>query len=207
MYKLKILSILLLFTMIAGCQQQATIVLAGSRSVTPIIETLSEEYKKDHTNIKIDIQGGGSSAGVTAADSGVANIGMVSRSLKVGDPALTESIIAYDGVAVIVHPSNPIKDITVEQLAAIYAGNVKNWKEIGGSDAPITIIDKEEGSGTRDVFLEKVMGEKNISSTAVVMNGTGAARAAVASDPNAIGYISFASVTNVTFVQIAPKAL
>ena len=87
--------------------------------------------------------------------------------------------------------------LTLAQLRAIYAGEIDNWAEVGGNNAPILLIDKEEGSGTRDVFIDLVMGEEMpIASSAIVMDGTGAARAAVAADPNAIGYISFASVTS-----------
>lgn len=196
----KIFRIVILFSvlLIAGaCQAKKDIlILAGSRSVTPIVEILSESFRQNNPKIQIDIQGGGSSAGITAANEGAADIGMVSRNLTPDDPALVETIIAYDGVAIIVHPANPVNALNLDQLRAIYAGEVKNWSEIGGTDAPIVLIDKEEGSGTRDVFIDQVMGEgTSIVASAIVMDGTGAARAAVAADTNAIGYISFASVT------------
>ena len=181
---------------LVACKPQAnTLVIAGSRSVMPVVEVLADSFKQNNTQVQIDIQGVGSSAGVTAASEGAADIGMVSRRLKEDEPQLVETIIAYDGVAIIVHPNNPVDNLTMEQLRAIYAGKITNWADVGGNDAEIVLIDKEEGSGTRDVFMDLVMDETPIADSAIVMDGTGAARAAVAADPNAIGYISFAAVT------------
>ena len=147
-----------------------------------------------HPGAAIDIQGGGSSAGITAAKSGIANLGMSSRHLNDDEKSLWSIEIAKDGLGVIVHPSNSIENLTLDQIRRIYSGEIKNWSEIGGTDSKIHIITREEGSGTRSAFAELVMEKTEITSKAIVQDSNGAVKQLIKDDENAIGYISLGLV-------------
>ncbi|CAM4209431.1 phosphate ABC transporter substrate-binding protein [Vibrio neonatus] len=181
-----------------------TISAVGSSSVTPLMEVFSETYMKSNNNVFIEVQGPGSSAGVRAAKSGTANLGMSSRNLKDSEkePALTELTIALDGIAVVVNPANSVEGLTSAQVQSIYKGEISNWKQVGGADKPIVTITRDTASGTRGAF-EDIMGLKMkvndvkvsaISQRAQVANGNGALKTQVASNPYAIGYISLGTV-------------
>lgn len=137
----------------------------------------------------------GSSAGITAALEGTCDIGLSSRYLKEEEKeqGLLETILAYDGIAIIVHPDNPVADLTMEQIAGIYTGTITNWSEVGGNDGEIVCIGREAGSGTRDGF-ETITGTEDACQYRQELTSTGAVITAVASNPNAIGYASLASV-------------
>lgn len=171
-----------------------SITIAGSTSVQPFSEVLAEEFMTKYPGTEVNVQGGGSSQGVTAVVSKTADIGSVSRELKEEEKAknLKEFTLALDGIAVAVNPENKVDDLTLEQLKNIYLGNITNWSEVGGSDADITLVNREAGSGTRGAFEELVMGEDTISDKAIVQNSTGAVKTIIESDKNAIGYISLA---------------
>jgi len=194
------LSILLtLSSLIASCSRsEAHLVVAGSTSVQPYVELLAEEFELLYPGSGIDIQGGGSSAGITAAESGAADIGMSSRWLKRTEEDLWSVEIAKDGLAVIINPNNPVSNLTLEQVRDIYAANVTDWSQLGGRQARIHIIAREEGSGTRSAFEEMVMGTgsaaQRITPRAIVQNSNGAVRQLVAGDPNSIGFISLGLV-------------
>lgn len=177
-----------------GGRQSASVVIAGSTSVQPYAEILAEEYAVLYPEKVIDIQGGGSSAGITAVESGTAGIGMSSRKLKETEQWLWSVEIAKDGLAVIVNPRNPVQDLTISQIHDIYTGDIANWSELGGPDAKIHIIAREDGSGTRGAFEELVMGDSWITPRATVQNTNGAVRQLVAGDPNSIGFISLGLV-------------
>ncbi|MGE5578001.1 MAG: phosphate ABC transporter substrate-binding protein [Syntrophothermus sp.] len=169
-----------------------TITVAGSTSVQPIAEMLAEEFQAQNPGVRINVQGGGSSAGVKAAQTGAAQIGTSSRELKEDEKKnLYQALIARDGIAIVVHPENKVADLTVAQVQKIFAGKITNWKEVGGKDAPIRVIIREAGSGTRGAFEELVMGKVAVTDRAIVQGSTGAVRQTVSGDPNAIGYISF----------------
>lgn len=207
-----LLGLLLIGTgIVAGCGQKQTenqptpntpaalsgaLTIAGSTSVQPFSEVLAEKFMADNKGVQINVQGGGSSVGIEAAVSGAANIGASSRALKDEEKAkgLVDTKIALDGIAVVVNPANTVTGLKAEQVMNIYLGNIKNWKEVGGPDAPITVVTREEGSGTRDAFVELVLAKKEIIKTAIVQNSTGAVRTTVAGDKNAIGYVSMASL-------------
>ncbi len=176
--------------------QYSIIVIAGSTSVQPIVEYLAEEYMKEEKEVQINVQGGGSSTGIQSAYTGVANIGTSSRELKENERNLnlTEDVIAYDAIALIVHPSNNINNLSVEQIRGIFSGEIKNWKQVGGQDREIHVVTREEGSGTRGAFQEMAMGEQEIYDGAVVQDSNGAIRVVVAGDKKAIGYISLGLV-------------
>ncbi len=173
-----------------------TITLAGSTSVQPFAEKWAEAYMKKNDKVKINVQGGGSTAGVKAATDGAAQIGTVSRDLKPDEAkALTATIVARDGIAVVVNPKNPVADLTLDQVKGIYAGTITNWSEIpGGQDGPVHVITREEGSGTRDAFSELALNKQKIFDKAQVLDSTGSVRTTVAGDANAIGYISLGQV-------------
>lgn len=206
---------LLMLVVVGGCGKQSdegqktsdgdssklsgTLTVAGSTSVQPFSEVLAEEFQNQNPDVKINIQGGGSSQGVEAAISGAADIGSASRDLKDDEKTQADLVvtpIAVDGVAVVVNPDSKVTALKMEDIKNIYLGNIKNWKELGGDDAPITVVSREEGSGTRDCFSEIVMDKEDIINTAIVQNSTGAVRTTVAGDKNAIGYVSLASVND-----------
>ncbi|MDW6005040.1 phosphate ABC transporter substrate-binding protein [Vibrio mangrovi] len=181
-----------------------TISAVGSSSVTPLMEVFAETYMKDHSNVFIEVQGPGSSAGIKASKNGSADIGMSSRNLKSSEKesTLVEEVIARDGIAVVVNPKNNLKGLTSEQVSAIYRGEITNWKDVGGNDKPIVAITRDTASGTRGAFeeimeLKKKIGGKKVSAIsqrAQVANGNGGLKTMVASNPYAIGYISLGSV-------------
>lgn len=178
-----------------GRAPRAELTLAGSTSLQPFAEKWAEAYSAGHADIAIHVQGGGSTAGVQAAISGAAQIGMSSRRLTADEAAQVRAIaVARDGIAVIVHPAQTPSDLTLDQVRAIYAGELGNWQRLGGLDLPITLITREEGSGTRAAFEALVMGQQRIAARALVQDSTGAVRQMVASDPAAVGYISIGCV-------------
>jgi len=190
---LSLLSLLLFGCKNAGSEAQKSknsITVAGSTSVQPLADDLAKAFMEKQPDTKIEVQGGGSGVGIKSARDGVADIGTSSRELKPEEKGLHEYKIAIDGIAVVVHPSNPIDDLSVDQIRDIYTGKIKNWKDVGGKDVQIVVVTREEGSGTRGAFEELVMGGSSISDSAVVQPSTGAVKQSVSQDPNAIGYIS-----------------
>lgn len=177
------------------------IVIAGSTSVQPLSEELAAEFMEKYPEVDIEVQGGGSSVGVKSAADKIADIGASSRGIKESEKSigLKEYVIAKDGIAVVVNPSNEVEDLTLDQIKKIFTGTISNWKEIGGNDQAITVVSREEGSGTRGAFVEitKVQ-EKNTEGkkvdkttvNALVQPSTGAVKQTVMNTPNAIGYIS-----------------
>ncbi|MEW5784365.1 MAG: phosphate ABC transporter substrate-binding protein [Bacillota bacterium] len=186
-----------------------TITIAGSTSVQPVSELLAEEFMALHPGTTVYVQGGGSSTGIKAADEGAAEIGASSRELKTEEKALNEVVLAKDGIAIVVHPSSTVEDLTLEQIRDIYAGVITNWKEVGGPDKAIVVVTREEGSGTRSAFEEIVMGKDNpISDQAIVQNSTGSVKTTVAGDENAIGYISLSALNaDVAAVKVDGAAI
>ncbi len=171
-----------------------SLTVAGSTSVQPFAELLADEFMATHPGVAVSVQGGGSSAGARAALTGVAQIGMLSRELQGEEKSLQPVVIARDAIAVVVHPSNPVDDLTTEQIRDIFAGRIANWSQVGGPDHRIDVVSREEGSGTRGSFDEIVMGESEVTPAAIVQDSNGAVRETVAGDPAAIGYISLGLV-------------
>jgi phosphate transport system substrate-binding protein len=168
--------------------------LAGSTSVQPFVEKWADAYRAGHPDLSIQVQGGGSTAGVQAAESGAAQIGMSSRPLTSEEATrLDRVLIARDGIAIVVHPRNPVASLRLDDVRAIYAGEARSWSRFGGR-GPITLITREEGSGTRAAFESLVMAQRRIAVFALVQDSTGAVRQMVASDPAAIGYVSLGLV-------------
>ncbi len=173
---------------------ESALTIAGSTSVQPFAEKLAETYMAGHPGLAINVQGGGSTAGVRAAETGAAQIGMSSRHLKDNEKALHQVTIALDGIAIIVNAANPVAELTRAEVAAIFAGEIPRWNQVGGTGRPIHFVTREEGSGTRGAFEEMVMGKKEIAPRALVQDSNGAVREIVASDPDALGYISLGLV-------------
>ncbi len=183
--------------LLSGCSRtQAGTILAGSTSVQPFAEVLAEEYMTLHPGTSIDIQGGGSAAGIMAAQNGTADIGMSSRSLNDTEKGLWSVEIARDGLAIVVNPANPVQGLTTAQVRDIYSAAVTNWSQLGGHDAKIHVITREEGSGTRSAFESLLMGKVQITPKAIVQDSNGAVRQLVTDDPDAIGFISLGLVTD-----------
>ncbi len=191
-----------------GCSRGAKkgITLAGSTSVEPFAERLAELYMQNHHGVKVSVQGGGSSAGIRAVQNKICEIGMSSRELKPEEKGLTEIPIAHDAIALIVNARNRVPGVTLAQARDIFAGRIRNWRRLGGDNKPITVITREEGSGTRASFEEQVMaagrpktagGTPNpapFAPDALVQDSNGAVREIAADDPEALGYISFGLV-------------
>jgi phosphate transport system substrate-binding protein len=172
----------------------ASITLAGSTSVQPFAELLADEYMNEGRSVIINVQGGGSSAGGRAVLSGVAEIGMLSRELQGDEKALIPTVIAYDAIAIIVHPSNPWDNLDVPEIRSIFSAETPNWPDIGGKPHKIHVVAREEGSGTRGAFDEIIMGDTEVTPGAIIQDSNGAVREIVAGDPFAIGYISLGLV-------------
>lgn len=172
------------------------LMIAGSTSVQPIAEKLAEHFMQKHPGIKIEVQGGGSSAGVQAAYSGAADIGMSSRELKIEEKQLKEFVAAYDAIVLIVHRDNAVENISREDARKIFAFDITSWKDVGGStnEGVITVLTREDGSGTRGAFEELVMGAAEIAARALVQDSTGSIREIVSNDIDGLGYISFGSL-------------
>ncbi len=184
-----------------------SITVNGSTSVQPLAEELAKAFKEKNPDATIDIQGGGSGVGIKSAADGVADIGMSSRDLKPEEKSLKEFKIAVDGIAVIVNPTNEIQGLSMEQILKIYTGEITDWKEVGGKEGKITVVTREEGSGTRGAFIEltkvesKSEGDRTVAS-AITQGSTGAVITTVAGDPNAIGYASFGSAKENTDIKL-----
>jgi phosphate transport system substrate-binding protein len=193
----------LLFVAAAGlapaCSRRTSgteIIVAGSTSVQPFADRWAETFLRSRPGCFVNVQGGGSSAGIQAALSGAADIGTSSRELKADEKSLNEIVVARDGLAVIVHPSNPIRGVSLGEVRLVFSGEITSWKHLGGKDRPITVVTREEGSGTRGAFQELVMGKVRISRGAIVEDSNGTVREIVAADPNAVGYISLGLVND-----------
>jgi len=180
-----------------------SITIAGSTSVMPFTEKLAEHFMLEHPNHVINVQAGGSTAGIQACLNGTVDIGMSSRELKPEEKKLHEIVICYDGIAVIVHPDNPITSVSLSQVRDIFSGAVTNWKDLSWIDRHIDAVTREEGSGTRGAFEELVMQGAEINDGIMVQDSNGSVKEVVATDPYAIGYVSLGMVdTRVVAVMI-----
>lgn len=177
-----------------------TVVITGSTSVEKVLTALIDEFQAQNPDVDIQYTGSGSSAGINDTISGTNNIGASSRNLtdeELANEGMETEVFAYDGIAVIVNPANTaVADITEEQMADIYSGKITNWSEVGGDDADIFVVSREESSGTRSAF-EELIGLKDaggLTGSASVVEGNGNVQASVAENENAIGYVSFSFI-------------
>ena len=172
-----------------------TVATDGSTSMEKVIGALGESFMEANSGVNFTYNPTGSGTGITAVSEGRCDIGLSSRALKDDEKAsgLVETVLAYDGIAVIVNPANGVEDLSLEQIAKIYTGEITNWSEVGGSDAEIVLIGREAGSGTRSGF-EEIVEVKDKCLYRQELTSTGDVIAAVSQNPDAIGYASLASV-------------
>lgn len=197
-------SILMLSISVIGCAKNSettgnpssdsknfTVTLAGSTSVYEVAEPLAQAFEEKYSNSSIEVQGGGSTTGVTQAISRAADIGMASRELKESEKGqgLVEHKIAVDGIAIVINSDNPVTDLTIEQIKGLFTGTITNWKEVGGKDLPVVVVSREPGSGTRGAFEEILKIDDMVLET-IVSDSTGGVRTTVSGNENSIGYIS-----------------
>lgn len=175
----------------AAADLSGSISMVGSTSMEKLANVLSESFMEKYPNVTVTAEFVGSGAGVEAVSNGTADIGNASRNLKDEEKAggVVENIVAIDGIAVVVDPANAVEDLTKQQLSDIYEGKVSNWKDVGGSDAPVVVVGREAGSGTRSAF-EELLELEDICKYSNELDSTGAVMAKVASTPGAIGYVS-----------------
>jgi len=199
---MKLLSPGAISLLLAGCilaaacsGRGASVTLAGSTAFQPFAEKLADSYNSAHPNVNITVQGGGSALGIGAALNGAAQIGMADLvELPADARALKAFVVARDGIAVIVNPLNRLGDLPMARIRDIYIGKIRSWKDLGGADAPITVVSRESGSGTRSSF-ETILGRFDLSTSAIIQDSNGTIRETVANDANSIGYLSYGLVS------------
>lgn len=191
-----LISVFVAMTAFGSAQAQR---VKGSDTLLPLTQELAEEYLEEHPDSSVIVTGGGSGVGISALMENTTDIAMASRRIKFGEKMkfaeagleAEEVIVAYDALAVVVNPSNPVSKLTREQLEAIFRGKITNWKEVGGADAPIVVVGRDTSSGTYGTWQEMIMdaGEKTrVTAKAQVTASSGAMLATVSKNPNAIGY-------------------
>ena len=197
-------AVVMALSLFAGCGQKAndngtttggTVATDGSTSMEKVIGALGESFMEANSGTTFTYNPTGSGSGIQAVSEGRCDIGLSSRALKDDEKTsgLKETTLALDGIAIIVNPQNPVQDLTLEQIAKIYTGEITNWKDVGGSDAEIVRIGREAGSGTRDGF-ESITDTKDACQYRQELTSTGDVIATVSQNPNAIGYASLAAI-------------
>ena len=175
---------------------QATVSTDGSTSMEKVIGYLSESYMEENKNVKVTYNPTGSGAGIQAVSEGRCDIGLSSRDLKSEEKqTLNQTVVAIDGIAIVTNKENTVSNLSVEEIAKIYTGEVTNWNEVGGNDGPIVLIGREAASGTRDGF-ESITGTKDKCKYNQELTSTGDVIQTVSGNPNAIGYASLAAVND-----------
>ncbi len=179
----------------APAELTGTVATDGSTSMEKVIGALGESFMEANRGVTFTYNPTGSGSGITAVSEGRCDIGLSSRALKDEEKSggLEETVLALDGIAIIVNPANPIADLDLDTIAKIYTGEISNWKDVGGSDAEIVLIGREAGSGTRDGF-ESITGTKDACKYRQELTSTGDVITTVANNPDAIGYASLAAL-------------
>ena len=170
-----------------------TVATDGSTSMEEVIGALGEQFMADNSGVSVTYNPTGSGAGIEAVSNGSCDIGLASRDLKDDETGVKAITVAKDGIAIIVNPNNPVADLSVEQIAQLATGEITNWADVGGTDGQVVFMGREAGSGTRDGF-ESITGTKDACKYQNELTSTGEVIAAVASNPNAIGYASLSAV-------------
>ena len=195
--RIAVLALALVFSFTSTVVLAGNLVIKGSTTVLPIAQKVAEAYMKQHPDVKISISGGGSGNGIKALIDGSTDIADSSRFIKPKEVSLAVEkgaypvpfAVAYDCIVPVVHPSNSVNNLTMAQLKAIYMGEVKNWKALGGPDRPIVVISRDTSSGTYEVWAKKVMNKERVFPGALLQASNGAIVQVVARNKNAIGYI------------------
>lgn len=206
----------LLLAMVTGCKseksaQSSKLTLTGSSTIAPLMSEMAKRFEAKNPGVRVDVQMGGSSRGVSDPQQGLADIGMVSRNLKDNEEkALDAHAIALDGIAIIVHSANPISSLTDEQIVSIYTGKITNWKDVGGADAPIVVVNKAEGRSTLELFLHYFKLKNSEIKAQVVIGDNQQGIKTVEGNPHAISYVSIGtaeySVKNGEPLKMLPMA-
>jgi len=209
---LLLIALILLFPLV-GCggagRVENQLIVTGSTTLLPIAEEAAEGFEAANPGTSVLVSGLGSSAGIEAVSTGTSEIGTSSRDLKdeEQDLGLVDAPVAFDGIAVIVNPSNPVDELSTEELRGIFSGTITNWSQVGGENRDIDLVNRDEASGTREAFKKIVMGEDaHFDRSAVVLPGTGQVRDVVARSEGAVGYISVGFVES-RFTNTTVKAL
>ena len=197
----KILTIVLALACVAmlfaacGTKESGAVSTDGSTSMEKVIGALGESFMQKYEGTTFTYNPTGSGSGIKAVQAGTCDIGLASRNLKDEEKSsgLKQTVLAYDGIAIIVHPDNPVSDLDVDTIAKIYTGEITNWKDVGGNDAEIVLIGREAGSGTRDGF-ESITGTEGNCKYRQELTSTGDVITTVSQNPDAIGYASLASL-------------
>jgi phosphate transport system substrate-binding protein len=187
----------------AGCTSNTsggTLQLAGSTSVQPAAQALAQAYMANNSGVTVNVAGGGTAAGITAVGTGTAQIGDASANLTASQmkqyPNLLPHPICVDAIAIIVNPHNSVTNLTLNQTRDIYTGNITNWNQVGGTNAKINVVNREQGSGTRDGVQKIVLKGGNFGTGGIQASSSGQVKTDVAGDPNAIGYVAINEVDN-----------
>ncbi len=197
----KILTIVLALACVAmlfaacGTKESGAVSTDGSTSMEKVIGALGESFMQKYEGTTFTYNPTGSGSGIKAVQAGTCDIGLASRNLKDEEKSsgLKQTVLAYDGIAIITHPDNPVSDLDVETIAKIYTGEITNWKDVGGNDAEIVLIGREAGSGTRDGF-ESITGTEGNCKYRQELTSTGDVITTVSQNPDAIGYASLAAL-------------
>jgi phosphate transport system substrate-binding protein len=204
-----ILSVIFLFPALTGLQAQK---IKGSDTVLPLSQKEAESYMKTNPSATVIVTGGGSGVGISALIEGNTDIAQSSRKIKFDEKqklqengaSVKEIIIAYDALAIVVHPENKVKELTREQLEGIFTGKITNWKEVGGDDVPVIPYSRETSSGTYEFFKESILKNKNYKNGIMSMPATGAIIQSVSQTKGAIGYVGLAYLSNaVKAIQVS----
>lgn len=188
-------------------QGDKQIVLTGSSTVAPLVGEIAKKFETLHPGVRVDVQSGGSSRGVADARRGLADIGMVSRALKSAEKDLTSYTIAKDGICIILHRTNPVASLTDDQIVGIYTGRINNWKEVGGADGEITVVNKAEGRSTLELFVGHFkLDNADIKADTVIGDNEQGIKT-VAGNPGAIGYVSIGTAEYDASHDVAIKLL
>lgn len=175
---------------IVSAKETSRLVLTGSSTVAPLALEMAKRFENSHPGVRIDVQTGGSSRGVADARAGRADIGMASRSLKQSESDLFSHTIALDGITIILHKNNAITSLSDEQIRAIYTGKIRNWSQVGGADAPISVVNKAEGRSTLELFLHHLALKNSDIKASVIIGDNQQGIKTVSGNPGAIGYVS-----------------
>lgn len=205
---LTIVAIALIAILAAGCGDSSkegngdsglkgSLRIGGSTTVLPLAQAGAEEFMAENPDVKVEVQGTGSSEGIKGVTDGTLDIGNSSRELKTEETGLVDYKVAVDAIAIVVNPANGVSNLTDVQVKDILSGKITNWKDVGGKDAKIQVVGRDEASGTRDYVQKDIIGaDAKFPADALAMPGTGQLKAAVAQTPDAIGYMSAAQADN-----------
>ncbi len=176
-----------------------TVTVSGSTTVLPVMQKISEAFMHDEPNISVELSGGGSGSGLKGLSDGLTQVAMSSRKIKPEESKVAEknnvqpyqTAVAIDAIVPIIHPDNKIQNLSLEDLRKIYKGQIRNWEQVGGKDAPIVLVSRDTSSGTYETWEELVMKKQRISPRALLQASNGTVVQTVSNNPNAIGYIGF----------------